>query len=174
MATEWAANDPACGKVACGSAPADFLRRQRLDCPMSLLVTAILSVSVGQVFTCTPTAVWDGDGPIWCAEGPKIRLAGIASREMTGACKPGHPCPSQTAVEARDMLVGLLGGQRGRLGTGHVKVAAAPMRCRSEGSAGGSRTAAWCVTAGGVDLSCAMVRSGAAARWQRYWKGHRC
>ena len=37
-------------------------------------------VAAGQTFTCTPTHVWDGDGPIWCAEGPHVRLSGIAAR----------------------------------------------------------------------------------------------
>jgi len=41
-------------------------------------------VRTGQTFTCTPTAVWDGDGPVWCAEGPKVRIAGVAAREMDG------------------------------------------------------------------------------------------
>ena len=37
-------------------------------------------IAAGVAFTCTPVAVWDGDGPIWCMEGPKIRIAGIAAR----------------------------------------------------------------------------------------------
>lgn len=50
-----------------------------------MIFTLLLAVSVipaGQSFNCTPTAVYDGDGPIWCAEGPHIRLSGIAAREM--------------------------------------------------------------------------------------------
>jgi endonuclease YncB( thermonuclease family) len=131
-------------------------------------------VPSGQTFTCTPVAVWDGDGPIWCDEGPRIRLAGIAAREMDGSCSPGHPCPDASGEEARDALVGLLGGPRGRLGTGHVRVAAPPLTCRSVGGGGGNRTAAWCSTAAGVDLNCAMVASGKALRWARYWGSHRC
>jgi hypothetical protein len=34
-----------------------------------------------------------GDGPIWCAEGPKIRLSGIAAREIDESCRPGHHAP---------------------------------------------------------------------------------
>ncbi|GAA4714919.1 hypothetical protein GCM10023325_08740 [Sphingomonas lutea] len=44
-------------------------------------------IPAGQSFSCTPTVVWDGDDPIWCAEGPKIRIAGVAAREMDGTCK---------------------------------------------------------------------------------------
>ncbi len=131
-------------------------------------------VAAGSTFTCTPTAVWDGDGPIWCAEGPKVRLAGIAAREIDGSCRSNQPCPPVGGVAARDALVQLLGGPHGSLRTGHIKVHAAAMECISDGSAGGSRTAAWCTTSSGMDLNCAMVRSGAAVRWARYWRRHRC
>ena len=47
-------------------------------------------VAPGMVFSCTPTRVWDGDGPIWCAEGPKVRLAGIAAREVDETCRPAQ------------------------------------------------------------------------------------
>ena len=42
----------------------------------ALLLLAVTVVPAGEEFTCTPTRVWDGDGPVWCAEGPRIRLAG--------------------------------------------------------------------------------------------------
>ena len=138
------------------------------------MILSALVVAAGASFVCTPIAVWDGDGPIWCAEGPRIRLSGIAAREIDGACKPSHPCPAASGVRARDQLVSLLGGSRGRLSTGHIMVAAKPMHCTSVGGAKGSRTGAWCMTSAGIDLSCAMVRSGYAARWERYWRDHRC
>ena len=128
----------------------------------------------GQTFTCTPTAVWDGDGPIWCAEGPKVRIAGVAAREIDGTCRPGQPCPSTSGTDARDNLVQLLGGPRGKLSEGHVKVRAAAMKCVSDGSAGGSRTAAWCTSPAVGDLSCSVVRAGGAMRWRRYWRDHQC
>lgn len=131
-------------------------------------------IPAGKAFTCTPTAVWDGDGPIWCAEGPKIRIAGVAAREIDGSCKRNHPCPIPSGLEARDQLVRLLGGPRGKLRTGHIKVSAAPMTCLSDGPGGGNRTAAWCRSAAIGDLSCAVVNSGGAVRWPRYWRHHRC
>lgn len=131
-------------------------------------------VSAGQVFTCTPTAVWDGDGPIWCAEGPKVRIAGVAAREIDGSCNANQPCPGVGAIEARDRIVRLFGGPKGTLGSGHIKVRSAPMKCVSDGSAGGSRTAAWCRSPAFGDLSCAVVRAGGAVRWPRYWREHRC
>jgi endonuclease YncB( thermonuclease family) len=125
-------------------------------------------VAAGSSFSCTPIRVWDGDGPIWCAEGPKIRLAGIAAREIDGSCRPGHPCPKASGTDARDALVRLVGTARGRLAEGHVLVTGKPLRCVSYGSGKGERTAASCVTAAGVDIGCAMVRGGFAMRWAQY------
>ena len=124
----------------------------------------------GTTFTCTPTRVWDGDGPIWCAEGPRIRLAGIAAREADGTCRPNQPCPDATAEQARDHLVSLIGERTGVSREGHILVRGPPLRCRSDGGAGGSRTAAWCSNPRAGDLSHAMVRSGLALRWERYWR----
>ena len=126
------------------------------------------------LFVCTPVAVYDGDGPIWCAEGPKVRLSGIAAREMDGACRSNQPCPKATAEQSRDYLASLLGRKTGTLETGHIKIIGPALRCRSTGPAGGSRTGAWCVSPTHGDVSCQMVRSGMALVWDRYWKDHRC
>lgn len=131
-------------------------------------------IAAGATFTCTPVAVWDGDGPVWCAEGPKVRIAGVAAREMDGSCRAAQPCPNVGAVDARDRLVKLFGGPRGKRPEGHILVRSAPMTCVSDGSAGGSRTAAWCRSPAFGDLSCAVVRQGGAGRWQRYWRDHKC
>ena len=131
-------------------------------------------VASGRTFNCTPTAVWDGDGPIWCAEGPKIRIAGVAAREIDESCRPGQPCPAVSGVDARDRLVRLLGGARGKLRTGHIIVHSTTMTCLSEGNGKGDRTAAWCTSPSFGDLSCAVVAAGGAIRWPRYWREHRC
>lgn len=115
-------------------------------------------------FVCTPTAVWDGDGPIWCDEGPRIRLAGIAARETDGSCRPGHPCPSASAEEARSALVDLLGGDKGRLSTGHIRVEHAPLQCDAVGESY-HRVVATCELPDGRDLSAEMVRSGTVLPW---------
>ena len=141
------------------------------------MILALLAASVvasGQTFTCTPTHVWDGDGPVWCAEGPHLRIAGIAAREMDGTCRTNQPCPAASAIEARDALVQLMGGARGTISTGHVVVKGPRLTCRSEGGAGGNRTAAWCQLPSGADLSCAMIKTGTVLRWDRYWKGPAC
>lgn len=137
---------------------------------MILLLLLAPVIAQGQTFTCTPKAVWDGDGPIWCAEGPKIRLAGINAREIDETCRPGHPCPRAGGVAARDHLVGLIGQKIGTTADGHTLVRGEPLRCKSEGSGKGTRTAAWCSNRRSGDLSKAMVRDGFAAKWERYWR----
>src|SRR3546814_9589691 len=99
---------------------------------MSVLALILAPVlAAGTSFTCTPTMVWDGDGPIWCAEGPRVRLAGIAAREIDESCKPSHPCPSASGAAARDALVRFLGGAKGTAPTGHIRVRG-PVLQRSE------------------------------------------
>ena len=143
---------------------------------MSVLLAAFatLSVPAGDTFDCTPTAVWDGDGPISCEEGPRIRLSGIAARELDGSCRSGHPCPEADPFASRDVLASLLGEPTGIGQHSHILVSGPTMRCISTGFAGGDRTGAWCHSPRGGDLSCAMVKSGHAARWDRFWKDHRC
>ena len=131
-------------------------------------------VAAGEIFAGTPIAVWDGDGPVWCAEGPRIRIAGVAAREIDGSCKGSQPCPAVSGTDARDRLVRLFGGARGTMPTGHIRVRGGTMTCLSEGSAGGSRTAAWCRSSEVGDLSCAVIRAGGAVRWDLYWRAHQC
>ena len=138
------------------------------------VVSLIPILAAATAFTCSPVAVYDGDGPIWCSEGPHIRLSGIAAREMDGSCRRGHPCPDASAMAARDALVSLLGGARGVRATGHIIVRGPTLRCVSTGPARGNRTGAWCTLPDGRDLSCAMVATGTVLRWERYWGNHRC
>ncbi|VWX62288.1 conserved hypothetical protein [Sphingorhabdus sp. 109] len=141
---------------------------------IELLLLGASIVAAGETFECTPIRVWDGDGPIWCAEGPRVRLSGIAAREMDGSCTSGHPCPESSAIAARDALVKLVGKPTGKSREGHILVSGPKMICRSDGRAGGSRTAAWCISPKSGDLSCAMTKGGWALRWDKYWKTHRC
>jgi len=131
-------------------------------------------VPPGRTFSCTPIAVWDGDGPVWCAEGPKVRIAGVAAREIDETCRASQPCPMVGGVEARDRLVRLFGGAKGTRPEGHIVIRSATMTCKSDGSAGGTRTAAWCASPVFGDLSCAVIRAGGAIRWERFWRSHKC
>ena len=95
-----------------------------------MIVTLVLAAAVvpaGQSFDCTPMAVWDGDGPIRCAEGPHLRLSGIAARD--GGLVPSRPSrPAADPIAARDHLAELVGTPQGKLRTGHVKVSGPTMR----------------------------------------------
>ena len=145
------------------------------------------AASAGVPFACTPTKMWDGDGPIWCAEGPKIGLAGIAVREIElrdailsdVECRVGRPCPAPSGLEAQGYLAGLLSADRVRSArateaSGHILIEGPTLTCVSNSSAGGAKAGAWCVSPVVGDLSCAMVKAGYALRWDQYWREHRC
>lgn len=68
---------------------------------LSAALSAVPVVPAGQSFRCTPVAIYDTDGPIWCAEGPRLRLNAVAAREADGTCRRG-----QTSVE-RDIYIAL-------------------------------------------------------------------
>ncbi len=112
-----------------------------------------------QSFTCTVTSVHDGDGPVRCLErgadgkAIKIRLTAIAARELDGTCSPGHPCPSASGQQAQQALWRLARGQK--------------LSCEATGTSY-SRVTAWCWRQDGVELNCAMVKSGTALRWDKF------
>lgn len=106
-------------------------------------------------FVCTVVSVYDGDGPIHCRERAetgkpiKIRLHGINAREMDGSCRQNAPCPKASAGAAKTTLTRLVRGKVlhcGRMGRSYGRIDA---RCSVDG----------------VDVSCAMMRSGTVARW---------
>jgi endonuclease YncB( thermonuclease family) len=111
------------------------------------------SAGRGEMFVCSVTGIHDGDGPIYCAEGPKVRLTAIAARELDGSCSPGHPCPEASAAAATSELRRLALGQR--------------LSCEKTGTSY-TRTTAWCWRSDGVELNCAMMRSGKAAYWAKF------
>lgn len=110
-------------------------------------------------FTCNVIKVHDGDGPIWCSERGsdgkpiKIRLHAIAARELDETCSPGHPCPEATGAQAQRALEKLALGKK--------------LRCQATGTSY-NRITAWCWTNTGLELNCAMVRSGTALRWDKF------
>lgn len=141
---------------------------------LAAIFLAAAVIPAGQSFQCTPVRVWDGDGPIWCAEGPHVRLSGIAARELNGNCNAGHPCPDSDPIKARDALVRLIGRPVGLSREGHILVSGPRMSCLSDGGAGGNRTAAFCQSPQSGDVSCNMIKGGWAALWKKYWRGHQC
>jgi endonuclease YncB( thermonuclease family) len=102
-------------------------------------------------FTCDAVLVWDGGGPITCADGRRIRLAGINTREIDGTCRKCHPCDRVLGTVARDALAPLLGGSRGTTADGHIRVSAR-LSCNVTGFSYG-RVTAFCRNTRGTDLS---------------------
>jgi hypothetical protein len=130
----------------------------------------------GVKFRCTPTRVYEGDGPLWCAEGQRVHLAGIAAREVDGRCRANQPCPDATPEAARAALVRLVSGAGGDPAAGkrYVAVKGTALSCTSTGWAGGRRVGGWCASPTAGDLSCAMVKSATVLPWPAYWQDHRC
>ncbi|MBX3442137.1 MAG: thermonuclease family protein [Planctomyces sp.] len=100
----------------------------------------------GGVISCFRPRVTDGDS--FTCGGTRIRLANIDAPELPGHCRPGRRCVEGDAFAARDHLRSLAGGY---------------VTCRAAELDHYGRTVAFC-EAEGRDLSCAMVKSGHAAR----------
>lgn len=103
-------------------------------------------------FECQVVRVHDGD-TLTCSSGVRVRLNAINARELDGSCGTGHPCSAAPAAAAREYLA--------RMALGRT------LACRQTGTSY-NRVTAWCAAENGADLSCEMVRSGMAARWDRY------
>lgn len=115
-------------------------------------------------FSCTVAAVHDGDTLRCFERGPdgrqlRVRISGVDARELDGSCAPGHPCASAPPEAATAALERLVSGQR--------------LQCTFEGFTY-RRLSGFCVNGAGVDVSCAMLKSGTVALWPRYWKRHQC
>ncbi len=124
---------------------------------MSARGSARVDTAAGKIFSCTVLSVYDGDGPINCAEidgegkPVMVRLRGIEAREADNSCQ-AEICPDATGAEAKAHLTSLAVGR---------------LQCESFGPSY-NRVDAACRTATGVDISCEMIRSGTAARWAQY------
>jgi endonuclease YncB( thermonuclease family) len=123
------------------------------------------SLIFAATFVCSPIAVWDGDGPLWCAEGQKIRISGIAARELDGICRAGHPCPVASGIAARHALVELVGEPIGLWKTGHVAVRGPRLQCTALRESYG-RVVARCRLADGRDLATAMIATRTVLPWR--------
>lgn len=117
----------------------------------------ILAAPALAFFACTVASVTDGD-TLRCADGTRVRLAAVDAPEI-GPCRGrrGRVCVPGDGQASRRALEGLVRGQ--------------VLRCERVGVSYG-RVVAWC-RAGTVDLSCAMVRQGAAVYEPGYDRGRR-
>jgi len=117
-----------------------------------------VDTSTGSAFPCTVLRVMDGDGPVICAEEDqqgrqvKVRLRGIEARDGDGNCRIASGCPEMNWEEAKAVLTRIAGDR---------------MNCTSY-DAYRDRVDAFCSTPDGTDISCELVKMGAAVRWPEF------
>lgn len=114
-------------------------------------------------FTCEVVRVHDGDGPLWCRNGRKIRVAGIQTPDFTSAqpCRThraGYVCDDRAAAASQRVASRL---------TLRKRLTCQPVD-RSY-----KRVVARCTLPDGRSLSCAMLAAGAATRWDTYWRRYK-
>ncbi|KGA95319.1 hypothetical protein IL54_4629 [Sphingobium sp. ba1] len=112
----------------------------------------ISSNPAGGGFVCPVGSITDGD-TLRCTDGTRVRLHAIAARESDETCSPGHPCPDASAASATTKLKELASGQT--------------LQCRDIGTSY-NRVTAICDNEAGVEINCAMVRSGTVVLWERF------
>jgi endonuclease YncB( thermonuclease family) len=117
-----------------------------------------VDTATGRAFPCTVLKVMDGDGPVICAEKDQegrqvqVRLRGIEARDGDGNCRIAQGCPKMNWEEGKAVL---------------TRLAGARMNCTSYGPYR-DRVDAFCDTLEGADVSCELVRMGAAVRWPEF------
>ncbi len=127
---------------------------------MFLVLAAALSLPA---FDCRVIRVHDGDGPIWCANGRKIRVAGVQAPDFESAepCrrgKPGYVCSDTLARQSQQIIERMVLNRT--------------MTCRPVGRSW-ERVVARCTLPDGRSLTCAAIAAGAATRWESYWRRFR-
>lgn len=111
-------------------------------------------------FLCLVISVHDGDGPLRCRTGEKIRVAGIQAPDYEDAApchehRANYVCNNAAADRSRIIVERL---------TLHSTLTCEPM------GKSYSRIVARCSFADGRDLSCSILAAGAATRWDSYWR----
>jgi len=131
-----------------------------------MLIATLIAAAALPSFTCEVIKVHDGDGPLLCRSGEKIRVAGIQAPDFESAepCRrpdarrANYTCDDRAAERAQRIMSGLTIGKR--------------LSCQPTGKSY-SRIVARCTLPDGRSLSCAAIAGGAAVRWDRYWRQYR-
>jgi endonuclease YncB( thermonuclease family) len=117
-------------------------------------------------FLCTVTHAHDDDRPLWCSSGAKFRIAGVQAPDFESAspCRTAdlrrvnYRCDNAAAQRSQQIVERLVLRQT--------------LRCEATGKSY-ARVVARCMLPDGRSLSCAAIASGAAVRWDRYWRQYR-
>jgi endonuclease YncB( thermonuclease family) len=123
----------------------------------------MIALAPPKTFSCTVTRVHDGDGPLWCSNGIKIRTAGVQAPDFESAlpCRAADPrrvnyrCNNAAAQRSQQIVERL--------------VLRKTLRCEATGKSY-SRVVARCTLPDGRSLACASIALGAAVKWDRYWR----
>lgn len=113
---------------------------------------AVQTVPRRATLSCPVASITDGD-TLRCRDGTRIRLHAVAARETDETCSPGHPCPEATSTAATRELRRLAAGRT--------------LQCEPTGRSY-DRITAICWTPQGIEINCAMVRSGTTLVWARF------
>lgn len=132
--------------------PADGLFALRTPSTKPAPLQSAAALSDQTHLSCAVAYVNDGD-TLRCQDGTRIRLHAVAARESDGSCSPGHPCPAATAESAAAVLRRLADGRT--------------LSCRRTGRSY-DRITAICWTPEGVEINCAMIRSGTTLIWEKF------
>ena len=123
----------------------------------------LLATAAAAAFQCDVIRVYDGDGPLWCQSGEKMRIAGIQAPDFESAepCRRpdarrgNYACDDRAAARSQRIMSGLTLGKK--------------LICNPVGTSY-RRIVARCTLPDGRSLSCAAIAGGAAIRWNRYWR----
>src|SRR5690349_3530626 len=141
-----------------------FHHKPMISSLVALAVLLIASINYAQgpeasfrrpadLLPCSIPVHHDGDAIRCGGTGRSMRLYAIDAPEMPGACRPGRQCTPGDPYASRDHLRALTAGKA--------------VECRQLDTDRYQRPVVQCF-AGGVDLSCSMVRDGFAV--ERYGK----
>lgn len=125
-----------------------------------------MPISPAAPFTCAVVRVHDGDGPLWCANGIKVRIAGVQAPDYEDAEPCRRPDKRRGRYTCNDAAA-----DRSRQ-TVERLVLRQTLSCQPVGMSY-ARVVARCTLADGRSLSCAVIAAGAAVRWDRYWRQYR-
>ncbi|MFK3888491.1 thermonuclease family protein [Sphingomonas sp. NPDC079357] len=112
---------------------------------------------------CHVVHVHDGDGPLWCRSGEKIRIAGVQAPDFESAAPCHRPAAQRRTYDCDDRAARRSQQIVARLALGK-RLVCQPVDRSYE------RVVARCRLPDGRSLSCAAVAAGAAVRWDRYWR----
>lgn len=120
-------------------------------------------IALPPLFTCAVIGLHDGDGPIYCTNGVKVRIAGVQAPDYERAepCrrhKPGYVCDDVLAERSKRITAQLVLGRT--------------LSCQPVDRSH-KRIVARCAFEDGRDLSCVTIAAGSAVRWDRYWRKYK-